>query len=481
MAEVIADRVLETSTTTGTGAYTLAGAVAGYRTFASAGATNGDTARVYVEAVDANGVPTGDWETGRYTWGTGGTLARTQIEASSNGGAAVNWAAGTKRLSISTTAARMSQLADMQRVALDAWGIPAGTGVLNGTPLNYGGNWTVTGPGQATTVRNAAGYAVDTSGSNAYVFVTNSTRVRRYAQRWSGPSGSFPTLAVCVGASLNNMLHVNFGAGTGVDSRLWINGTPSLAVAFGGAIRNCPAFDNGQIWEFQLDIATDNSGVFLVLVNGVAVAWGQDPQIAAWGASLDTAMGQLHGANERIYGMFDYTELPPARNLANIPEIVDFMASGAPLRPASLMVAPAGTVQKADFDVVAREQRDIVFRSDFAVTMHRKAGNGYGVREYYGNGTYNPADPGDTYTEWSTGILGFRVVTGGGLRASFPHPAFGYGDAVFPSITIGSESSSSFRIVRGDNVGSLPAAPDGSLGVVPNNLYQRRSGAWVAV
>ena len=98
MAKIIADRVLETTTSTGTGTLVLAGAVAGYRSCSGAGIANGDTIDLYIEAVDARGVPTGNWECGTYTWSTGDNLARTTILASSNANAAVNFAAGTKRV-----------------------------------------------------------------------------------------------------------------------------------------------------------------------------------------------------------------------------------------------------------------------------------------------------------------------------------------------------------------------------------------------
>ncbi len=107
MAEVTADRVYETSATTGTGSYTLAGAISGYRAF-SAVCANGDTVRCFVEEVDGNGVPNGGWEVGIYTWGTGGTLARTTIEASSNGNAAVSWSAGTRRIGLGVTASKLA-------------------------------------------------------------------------------------------------------------------------------------------------------------------------------------------------------------------------------------------------------------------------------------------------------------------------------------------------------------------------------------
>lgn len=95
------DRVEETSTTTGTGAFTLAGAVAGFQSVGSLLA-NGDTAFFYVEAVDSSGVPTGDWLTFLGTYNSGaGTVSRTTILASSAGGTTnVSFAAGTKRIGI---------------------------------------------------------------------------------------------------------------------------------------------------------------------------------------------------------------------------------------------------------------------------------------------------------------------------------------------------------------------------------------------
>jgi hypothetical protein len=79
MALVLADRVQETSTTTGTGTLTLAGAVAGYQTF-SAGIGNGNTCYYTIQS------DTGAWEVGIGTVGAG-TLARTTLISSSTGSA----------------------------------------------------------------------------------------------------------------------------------------------------------------------------------------------------------------------------------------------------------------------------------------------------------------------------------------------------------------------------------------------------------
>jgi hypothetical protein len=105
MAHIVADRVLENTTTTGTGALALTAAVTGFRRFNAVCATN-DTVPYFLEAVDANGVPTGDWETGVGTYSAANQLTRTTVLASSNAGAAVNLAAGTKYVALGGVAAR---------------------------------------------------------------------------------------------------------------------------------------------------------------------------------------------------------------------------------------------------------------------------------------------------------------------------------------------------------------------------------------
>ncbi|HSG63341.1 MAG TPA: hypothetical protein VLA24_18090 [Pseudomonadales bacterium] len=88
MAFVIADRVKESSTTTGTGTYTLAGAEAGFQAFSAIG--NGNT--TYYGATDGT-----SWEVGIGTYTSiGTTLTRDTILSSSNSGNPVNWAGGTR-------------------------------------------------------------------------------------------------------------------------------------------------------------------------------------------------------------------------------------------------------------------------------------------------------------------------------------------------------------------------------------------------
>jgi hypothetical protein len=85
-----ADRVKDTTTTTGTGNITLAGsAPTGFRTFASAYTTGTN----YIPYCIVGG---SEWEVGLGTLSAGTTLQRTRVTASSNAGALVNFSAGTK-------------------------------------------------------------------------------------------------------------------------------------------------------------------------------------------------------------------------------------------------------------------------------------------------------------------------------------------------------------------------------------------------
>jgi len=90
MALVLKDRVKETTTTTGTGTYTLAGAVTGFEAFSSVG--DGNT--TYYACTDGT-----DFEVGIGTYtASGTTLARTTILQSSNSDSAVSWSSGTKTI-----------------------------------------------------------------------------------------------------------------------------------------------------------------------------------------------------------------------------------------------------------------------------------------------------------------------------------------------------------------------------------------------
>jgi hypothetical protein len=102
MALVIADRVRETTTTTGTGTITLGGAVNNFETF-TANLSNSDT--TYYAIIDNTN---GAFEVGLGTFtASGTTLARSTIIASSNSNSAVNFGSGTKDVFITIPASKM--------------------------------------------------------------------------------------------------------------------------------------------------------------------------------------------------------------------------------------------------------------------------------------------------------------------------------------------------------------------------------------
>lgn len=165
MAHVVKDRVQETSTTTGTGTFTLLGAVSGFQTFSSA---IGNTNTTYYTI--QNGA---EWEVGIGTVGAG-TLSRDTILESSNAGSAVNFSAGTKQVFCTYPAEKSVDLDTAQTLTnktisgssntLSNIGNSSLTNssiTINGTPVSLGGSTSV---GTVTSVSGTAPIA--SSGGN---------------------------------------------------------------------------------------------------------------------------------------------------------------------------------------------------------------------------------------------------------------------------------------------------------------------------
>jgi len=92
MALVVKDRVKETTTTTGTGTVTLAGAETGYQTFAAIGDGNTTFYAIELPATD-------EWEVGIGTYTSSGTtLSRDTVLESSNSGSLVDFSSGAKNV-----------------------------------------------------------------------------------------------------------------------------------------------------------------------------------------------------------------------------------------------------------------------------------------------------------------------------------------------------------------------------------------------
>ena len=144
MALILADRVRETTTTTGTGAVVLAGAYQSYRTFLSA---IGDGNTTYYAIANAN---TGDWEVGIGTYSSGtNSLSRDTILSSSNSGAVVNLSAGVKDIFVTQPSERAVYVSGTSVVAANSATVPnsllANSSLtINGNSVSLGGSTTVT-------------------------------------------------------------------------------------------------------------------------------------------------------------------------------------------------------------------------------------------------------------------------------------------------------------------------------------------------
>ena len=122
MALVLKDRVKETTTTTSTGTYTLAGAVVGYQAFSVIGNAN----TTYYAITDGT-----NWEVGIGTYtASGTTLSRDLIFESSNSGNAVNWGAGVKDIFVTLPAERA--IAPTELTVTDRNGTPVDVPLVNG-------------------------------------------------------------------------------------------------------------------------------------------------------------------------------------------------------------------------------------------------------------------------------------------------------------------------------------------------------------
>lgn len=100
MAFVLADRVKETTTTTGTGTVTLGGAATGFQSFSAIG--NGNSTYYTIA-----GQGTNEWEVGIGTYTSSGTtLSRDTVLSSSNSGSLVNFSSGTKDVFVTQPAER---------------------------------------------------------------------------------------------------------------------------------------------------------------------------------------------------------------------------------------------------------------------------------------------------------------------------------------------------------------------------------------
>ncbi len=114
-AQEMEDRVNETSTTTGTGDFTLSANGADYQTFNNAFGLN-------VRFPYSIEHPSTAWETGQGYLSAPTTLVRETVHDSSNAGALVSFAAGTKNVFCTPAAATLKRASTRGRIIAIAQG-----------------------------------------------------------------------------------------------------------------------------------------------------------------------------------------------------------------------------------------------------------------------------------------------------------------------------------------------------------------------
>jgi hypothetical protein len=223
---VVADRVLVTFTTTGTGTYTFGAAVAGYLTPNAAGIAQ-TGARVAYVAVDSLTAPT-TFEVGEgdYTFSTT-TITRATIHRNSSGGTtAVSWGSGTKYLFLAPSAARLPVLETDGRLTLTGGlNVTAGGATVTGT-TTLGGALTVSSGGAAVTGNSSVTGTLAVSSTVTAANGTSGTQVVNF--------GQFPaTLATTGTTTMPNGLIMKWGTGaifSGVGSVTYATAFPNATL-----------------------------------------------------------------------------------------------------------------------------------------------------------------------------------------------------------------------------------------------------------
>ncbi len=227
-----ATRVWETSATTGTGSYTLGGAKAGYRTFASAYSSG-----VPVPYVVTDGT-SHEWGIGTYTTGS---LARTTILGSSNAGAAVNWTASALDVFVSF----LAEIQPFMPVTGDPSPLAEGMTWYDVSSQQYrgmgfsGGSWAA--GGALATARDYLAGAGTQTAALSFGGITGGSTVAANTEAYNGTSWS-------AGGALATARGYLAGAGT-----------QAAALSFGGyttvAVANTEAY-NGTSWAAGGALAT---------------------------------------------------------------------------------------------------------------------------------------------------------------------------------------------------------------------------------
>lgn len=286
MALIVKDRVLETTTSTGTGTITLGGAIAGYQSFSVIG--NGNT--TYYSIVGDN-----EWEVGIGTYtASGTTLSRDTVLESSNSGSLVNFSAGTKQVFVTYPAEKSVDIDSAQTLTnktisgasntLSNIGNSSLTNssiTINGTAVSLGGSASV---GTVTSVSGTS--PISSSGGNtpAISISQSNTTTDGYLSSTDWNTFNNKQAALVSGTNIKTV-NTNSLLGAG-DVSVGTVTSIGITAGTGISVSGSPVTSSGSI-------TVTNSSPMTYPGSGIAVSTG-----SAWGTSLTAPTGAIVGTTD---------------------------------------------------------------------------------------------------------------------------------------------------------------------------------------
>jgi hypothetical protein len=374
MAFITADRVKDTSTTTGTGNITVSGSAPfGYRTFSTVMSV-GDTFYYAIQ-----GQSTAEWEIGVGTYASTNQFARTTVLASSASGSNVSFSSGTKNVFITLAATRTLQLGPSDTPT--AGSVPYGTGSTlaytaagtSGQFLKSNGSgaptWvTASGTGTVTSIDvsggttglTASGGPVTTSGTITLAGTlaianggTNSTATptagtipygtgTAIAYSPTGTSGQVltsggsgaPTWTTVTGTGTVTSVAQSFTGGLISVSGSPITGSGTLALTVAGTSGGVPYFSSSSAWASSAALTAN-----AIMIGGGA---GAAPSTTTTGTGVLTALGQsVSGSGSIVLGT------SPTVNNPTVTNYVESVVAIGTVTTTNTIALTNGTVQTA--------------------------------------------------------------------------------------------------------------------------------------
>ena len=345
MAFITADRVKDTSTTTGTGNITVSGSAPfGYRTFS----TVLSVADTFYYAIQ--GQSTAEWEIGVGTYASTNQFARTTVLASSASGSAVSFSSGTKNVFITLAATRTLQLKSGDTPT--AGSIPYGDGSTlsyssvgtAGQVLVSGGSgsptWSSAGTGSVTSVNvsggttglTTSGGPVTTSGTitlaGTLAIANGGTNSTATPTAGTIPYGTGTALAYSAAGTSGQVL-TSGGAGAPTWTTVTGTGTVTSVNVSGGTTGL--TYSGGPI---------TGSGT-ITMAGTLAVANG-GTGITSFGTGVATALGQnVSGSGSIVLGT------SPTVNNPTVTNYVESVVAIGTVTTTNTIALTNGTIQTA--------------------------------------------------------------------------------------------------------------------------------------